>query len=310
VDRSEAALGIGRTPLSTLKELLSDASVEDIVLSPAGVSCYRQGRWSGPNPGPDSEPGNLMRMARGLAETAGMTLGLTQPSIDTFLALDGNRPFRAHVVIAPLALRGPEITLRRLPQAHRFHLQDFSEDPQQVRLLTDAARNGLSLLICGKTGSGKTSLASALLQLLPEFTRTLILEDSPELPLPNALSSKLLARPDRYGFRNGAAWELEHLVFESLRMRPDRLVLGECRGPEARAIAHALQTGHRGMITTIHAGSSRAGLERFEALVRATPQGRALALDGLWDLVVHVSEQRPGVRRITEVLKVSAESAT
>lgn len=294
--------------MSTLKELLADTSIEDIVLSPAGVSFYRAGAWTGPNTSPDAEPAQLARLARGLSETAGQTLGLTQPSVDAFLALDGDRPFRAHVVISPLVLRGPEITLRRLPQAHRFNIEDYAEDPAHAATLNSAIRDGLSILICGKTGSGKTSLTSALLQRLPASTRTLVLEDSPELPLPNPLSSKLLARPDRYGFRNGAAWELEHLVFESLRMRPDRLVLGECRGPEARAIAHALQTGHRGVLTTIHAGNCAAALDRFEALVRATPQGRALALDGLWDLVVHVAEVAPGVRRIRELMRVEARS--
>jgi pilus assembly protein CpaF len=294
--------------MNTLKELLNDSAVEDIVLSPAGLSYYREGTWCGPSASVDCEAASLQRLARGLAETAGLTLGLTQPSVDAFLALDGGRPFRAHVVVAPLALRGPEITLRRLPQAHRFRLEDFSDDEAQSETLRDAARRGLSLLICGKTGSGKTSLASAFLRHLPANTRTLVLEDSPELPLPNALSSKLIARPDRYGFRSGAAWELEHLVFESLRMRPDRLVLGECRGPEARAIAQALQTGHRGVVTTIHAGNARAALARFEALVRATPQGRAMALEGLWDLVVHVGETRPGVRRIREVLRVESSS--
>lgn len=162
------------------------------------------------------------------------------------------------------------------------------------------------MLIAGATGSGKTSLLTALLRQIPAQERVLILEDSPEIPVPNALSNKLLSRCDRFGFREGATWDLSHLVFESLRMRPDRLVLGECRGPEAQAIQRALMTGHGGVLTTLHAGSCAQALQRFQELVAAadsTPS--APPVIPLWDVVVHMETRPNGERHITEILELS-----
>jgi pilus assembly protein CpaF len=138
---------------------------------------------------------------------------------------------------------------------------------------------------------------------IPAKDRVVILEDSPELPIPNELSSKLLARSDRFGFREGAEWDLCHLVFECLRMRPDRMIIGECRGPEARAIHQALMTGHKGVMTTLHAGSCSEALHRFEELVLNSLKGPILPSKKLWDLILHIKIQKNGSRKVEEVLE-------
>lgn len=286
--------------MNSLQDLFARTSVEDIVLSPRGLACFEKGEWHGPWESEDASGNALQLLARHVAELAGVTLGLTQPSVDAFLNAEGY-VFRAHAVIPPLVLEGPEITLRRVPSQGRFTLDHFKITPEARGALEAALRDGGSILVAGATGSGKTSLLTALLGLLRPCERVLILEDSPELPLPTPLSSKLLARCDRFGFRSGATWDLSQCVFESLRMRPDRLVLGECRGPEAKAIATALSTGHRGILATIHAGSCAEAIERFASLAHRTDMPTAPKPH--WDFVVHMRCHERGEREVCEVLK-------
>lgn len=294
----------------SLVNLLDDRSVEDIVLNPRGLSWCTAGRWTGPLEADECQTSALAQLARHVAEQASATLGLTQPSVDAFLKTE-RATFRAHVVIPPLVLEGPEITLRRVPEANRFSLDDFREARAGLKdRLAHAFERGDSVLTAGATGSGKTSLLTALLRRLPETERVLILEDSPELPLPNRLSTKLVARTDRFGFRSGATWDLSHLVFEALRMRPSRIVLGECRGPEASAIETALMTGHGGLLATIHAGSCAQALERFETLAAAARAkgSAAVSASHLWHLVVLVRCDDDGQRVIEDVLETGASS--
>ncbi len=290
-----------KNSLTVIHELVSDPRVEDLLLNPEGVFAYREGRWS--DALSPLSAAQLNEWSRKIAEHSGQNLGLTQPTVDAFLPFEGKYFFRAHVAISPLVLAGPVITLRRLPQLEAFSFRDFKIPPLLAAQLSRGITDGLSFLICGSTGSGKSSFLTALLRQVDSHERVLILEDSPELPLPNALSTKLLCRNDRFGFRNGATWDLSHLLFESLRMRPDRLVLGECRGTEAYAVAQALHTGHRGIFTTLHAGSCLQGRRRFEELCRAHPDYSTLHFEELWDFVILLSENSQGQREVKEFWK-------
>lgn len=294
----------------SLQKLLSDESIEDILLSPHGLSYFSNGRWQGPSADQSCEAKNLISLARRIADKSQLNLGLTQPSVDSFVDFQGEHLFRAHVVISPMVLKGPEITLRRIPKSRRFNLESFSSNASILHQLRTAISSGHSLLIAGSTGAGKSSLLSACLQEIPRQDRVLILEDSPELPLPNELSAKLLSRNDRFGYREGAEWNLCHLVYESLRMRPSRIVVGECRGYEARAIAQALLTGHQGLWTTLHAGSCEQALERFDELIKSEKSLEHFHSQKYWDLIVHVHCDDRGKRQIGELLRAGSRQNT
>ena len=279
------------------QELLADVETEDIVLNHRGLSYYCAGRWHGPVASRECSPDSLENLSRKIAESAGTTLGFTNPSVDAFLNWN-DAMYRAHVVRAPMSPMGTEITLRRLPDMNRFRLESFSDSEMLINELQVAVAEKKSILVAGATGSGKTSLLTALMAEMDAAQRVLILEDSPELPLPSALSSKLLCRTNRFGFTNGATWDLSHLVYESLRMRPDWMILGECRGAEARAISDALRTGHA-VMTTLHAASAGGALERFAQLSGTSEEAP-------WDLALHVHQNPEGARKITEVKWISS----
>ncbi len=285
------------TPL--LKELLERIEVEDIILSPRGLSYFQNAVWHGPFQDYMCNEKNLFILSRRIADKANITLGLTQPSADSFVDFNEHF-FRAHVVVSPMSLFGTEITLRRIPKAKQFNLENFNLNTNQIEYFKNAVHNRASILVAGATGAGKSSLISAMMGEIPALDRVLILEDSPELTLPNSLSSKLVTRSDRFGFREGAEWDLSHLVFESLRMRPDRIIVGECRGPEAKAISQALMTGHKGVMTTIHAGSCQEAIDRFDRLVQGSSTHSTFKSEKYWNLIVHIQLNSNGKREVSE----------
>ena len=284
-----------------LKELLEKNEIEDILFNGRGIFYYEKNSWQGPYADPICEEKNLFVFSRRIADKANITLGLTQPSADSFIDFQGHQLFRAHVVVAPMSVQGTEITLRRIPAAKKYSLRDFTSDKITEEKLAGFVRDKKSVLIAGATGAGKSSLLSALMSEIPLQDRVIILEDTPELPMPNLLSSKLIARTDRFGFREGAEWNLSDLVFESLRMRPDRIVIGECRGPEALGIYQALMTGHRGVLTSLHAGSCQEAIARFDELVRSATKNSVASSVKLWDAVIFINLAHDGQRVLKEV---------
>jgi pilus assembly protein CpaF len=287
------------TPL--LKELLLKSSIEDILLSERGLFYFEKNTWHGPLKDEICEEKNLFILSRRIADKANITLGLTQPTADSFIDFEGTELFRAHIVVPPMSMQGTEITLRRLPKKESYSFEDFTRDNTLIGNLKKSVWEKKSILVAGATGAGKSSLLTAFMNEIPSTDRVLILEDSPELSVPNKLSTKLLARSDRFGFREGAQWDLSHLVFESLRMRPDRIIVGECRGPEARGIYQALMTGHRGVMTSLHAGTCSEAIKRFNDLVQAASKGINPEASHAWDLVLHVQLNVEGQREIDEV---------
>lgn len=274
-----------------LWKCLNDTSIEDIGISSLnGFTYFKQGRWHHKNA--EGTPAELHDFAREIAyhiaETAGVTLSSRHPSLDTQLEqFQHLSSFRAHVVIPPLSGTGIHITLRRLGlEAIKLSLNDFGFTDCDIQKLRVAIQNRDSILIAGPTGSGKTSLLKALIDLCAKHERLAILEDSSEIAAPNALSFCLRSRLNRFESLEGSTWNLEQLVYESLRMRPDRIVLGECRGPEALGLLHAIQSGHRGVMCTIHASSPTQALERYQNLVQLAAKGYVQMKSAMWDLVV------------------------
>lgn len=170
---------------------------------------------------------------------------------------------RVHVIGAPVTPNGPCITIRRFPK--RFSLEDLVRskmmDTQVFDYLRDATLKKKSILIGGGTGSGKTTLLNALIQNFPATDRIVAIEDTAELVLSQANHVKLMTSTGKEPVT------MRQLVRESLRMRPDRIIIGECRGPEAFDLLNAMSTGHPGSMTTVHAAHAREALHRLENLV-------------------------------------------
>ncbi|NCN28112.1 Flp pilus assembly complex ATPase component [bacterium] len=281
---------------SSFDELFLEESIEDIVLNPERILYFRNGawkHWEGESP----ERLNVSALARTIANSVDVELGYTTPSADAYWKLSPEHHFRAHVICYPMIEQGPEITLRRIQHTKHFDLKHFSCDQALKLHLTHSVQQSKNILICGATGAGKSSLLFSLMTFIPKEERVLILEDSSELPLPNKFSSRLLARNDRFQSRNGSTWQMTDLVIEALRMRPNRIILGECRGSEALALCRSLQTGHSGVMTTVHAGSPQEGLERISDLCRDQSKTE-FNQRKLWNIILHVKINKSGKREI------------
>ncbi len=236
--------------------------------------------------------------------TVGKSWDARHPFVDARLA-SGHR---AHVVFPPASSRGILISLRRLPtrgESSAVHSR-WKQTPTLDRLI-EAVHAGDSILISGATGSGKTTLAGDLLGCVPQSERIIALEDTQELAPAHPHFLSLLSRPANSD--DCGEVTLRTLLRQTLRMRPDRIVLGECRGAEVLELLQALNTGHRGAMATLHAHSAREAIRRIEllCLLAGGPQltlsavRELLALGVQW--VVQV-ERHEGMRQIRELTRI------
>lgn len=244
---------------------------------------------------------SVRRLAQRLAAGAGRRLDDAAPYADLRLA-DGTR---FHAVLAPLARPGTVISLR-VPRRHGLGLEELCElgavPREGAELLTLLVRRRVAFLVSGGTGSGKTTLLSAMLSVADPRERLVIVEDTCELRPEHAHVVGLEARPANV--EGAGEVDLRQLVRQALRMRPDRLVVGEVRGAEVVELLSALNTGHEGGCGTLHANSARDVPARVEGLALAAglplEAARAQTLAGL-DVVVHCTRDRSGRRRIETV---------
>lgn len=245
----------------------------------------------------------------------GRRIDESSPMVDARLA-DGSR---VNAIIPPLALGGPSITIRKFSRTP-LKAQDLvnfgSISPQMVKFLAVCVAVRKNILISGGTGSGKTTLLNVLSGFLPNRERIITIEDAAELQLHQDHIVRLEARPPNIEGRGEIT--IRDLVRNSLRMRPDRIVVGECRGGEALDMLQAMNTGHDGSLTTIHANSPRDALSRLETLVlmsgfdlplRAIREQIASAIN----IVVQISRERDGSRKvvnISEIIKMEGDIIT
>ncbi|HEX2294034.1 MAG TPA: ATPase, T2SS/T4P/T4SS family [Actinomycetota bacterium] len=236
---------------------------------------------------------SLRDFADRLLARGGASADVSSPIADARLP-DGSR---IHVVLPPIAPRGPLVSIRRFPQV-RFTLDDLVARgmlpaSEAVRLAGLVERRE-SIVVSGPTGSGKTTLLNALLSLVPEGERVVTIEETPELgPFASHVVS-LAARPPNVEGAGGV--DLAALVRASLRMRPDRIVVGEVRGAEAAAALAAMATGHEGSMLTLHARSAAEAPQRLAALAGSGPEAVEKAVGAF----VHVV-RRGGRRRVEEI---------
>ena len=236
----------------------------------------------------------------------GRRIDKSQPLVDARLP-DGSR---VNAIIPPLAVSGPCLTIRKFP-AQRFTMDDLIE----IGTITKSAATFLracvidhrSILVSGGTGTGKTTLLNVLSSFIPYKERVITIEDTSELRLHQEHVVTLEAKlPNAEG---AGAYTIRDLVRNALRMRPDRIVVGECRGPEALDMIQAMNTGHAGSLTTVHANSSTEVIQRLEVLVLMAADLPMISihrqLASALDLIVQISRLSTGERRVTQVSEVT-----
>ena len=284
-----------------LEELLREPFVTDVLVN--GPDSVWIDRGNGPEPAKVRfrDERAVRQLAQRLAANAGRRLDDATPYVDARLA-DGAR---LHAVLPPVAPRGTCISLR-VPRRRVFTVEDLVSagaiPADGSEWLVALVRSRAAFLISGGTGSGKTTLLSALLTWADPTERLLLVEDSGELEPEHPHVVRLEARPAN--LEGAGAVAMRDLVRQALRMRPDRVVVGEVRGAEVVDLLAALNTGHEGGCGTVHANSATDVPARLEALALAAGLGRdalhAQVAAGL-DAVVHVDRDRSGVRRVSGI---------
>ena len=293
---------IGYGPLELL---LADDSVADIMVNgPSNIYVERSGRLERSDIRfRDAE--HIATIAKKIAARIGRRIDESSPMVDARLP-DGSR---VNVVFPPLALDSPVMSIRKFAK-RRLDLNGLVRNgamsPGMAKLLGIAARCRLNIVISGGTGSGKTTLLNALSQLIDHGERIITVEDAAELQLQQPHVVRLETRPENL---EGVGQVTQRdLVRNALRMRPDRIIIGEVRGAEAFDMLQAMNTGHDGSISTVHANTTRDALTRIENMVMMgfslPPRSIRTQIVGALDLIIQVQRMRDGKRRITQVSDV------
>ena len=289
-----------------LERLLSDDSITEIMVNgPGEIWIERAGRLYETTVR-FSDDSHLRRIINRMVAQIGRRIDESSPMVDARL-LDGSR---VNAIIAPLSLSGPLLTIRKFAKK-RLGLHEMinigSMSEESVDFLQRCIQSQLNILISGGTGSGKTTLLNALSQAIPDNERIVTIEDAAELQLNQRHVLRLESRPKNIEGEGEIA--IRELVRNSLRMRPDRIIVGEVRGAEALDMLQAMNTGHDGSLSTVHANAPRDALARIETMVlmagydlpiRAIRQQVSSALD----MIVHIERMEDGWRRVTAVTEV------
>ena len=236
----------------------------------------------------------------------GRRIDKSQPLVDARLP-DGSR---VNAIIPPLATRGPALTIRKFP-AHRFNMQDLidigSVTPSGAMFLRAAVIDKKNILVSGGTGTGKTTMLNVLSSFIPTKERIITIEDTTELQLHQdhvvTLESKMA------NVEGAGAYTIRDLVKNALRMRPDRILVGECRGGEALDMLQAMNTGHDGSMTTVHANSSEEVIKRLEVLVLMAVDLPVISVHrqiaSAIDVIVQITRMPGGPRKVTQISEVT-----
>jgi pilus assembly protein CpaF len=308
VDRSavEARILRDTVGLGPLEDLLADPAIEEVMVNgPTSVYVERHGRIE-PADVSFGDEEELRNAIERILAPLGRRIDELSPMVDARLP-DGSR---VNVVIPPLAIDGPVLSIRRFG-AKRPGPRELVEQGTLSAAQHDALRTAMSerrsILVSGGTGSGKTTLLNALSSFIAPMERVVTIEDAAELRLQQPHVVRLESRPA--GVEGHGEVTVRDLVRNALRMRPDRIVIGEVRGAEALDLLTALNTGHDGALSTVHANSPGDALARLETLALMAGVGlphAAIAeqVQRGVDLVVHLERGLDGARRVTEIAEV------
>lgn len=293
--------------LGPLEPLLRDPKISDILVNGKDHVFIERGGRLTKTETVFRDDRHLMQIIDRIVSRVGRRVDEASPMVDARLP-DGSR---VNAIIPPLALDGPSMSIRRFgtgPLAANQLVQLKTISAEMMEVLGAAARARLSILISGGTGAGKTTMLNILSRNIPQHERVITIEDAAELQLAQENLVRLETRPPN--IEGHGAIRQRQLLINSLRMRPDRIILGEVRGEEAFDMLQAMNTGHEGSMATIHANSPRDALSRLESMVamsnlslseKSVRQQIASALD----IVVQVTRMSDGSRKVISVSEVT-----
>ena len=292
--------------LGPLEPILADESITDILVNGASqVYVERAGKLDLTDVR-FRDNAHVLNIARRIVSHVGRRVDETTPLVDARLQ-DGSR---VNIIIPPLAIDGPSISIRKFAKKGitlDLMAQQNNISDDMATLLKIAARSRLNILISGGTGSGKTTLLNALSRMIAAGERIVTIEDAAELQLQQSHVVRLETRPAN--LEGQGEITMRDLVKNALRMRPDRIILGEVRGSEAVDMLQAMNTGHDGSLGTIHANRPREALTRLENMIglagiNLPAKAVRTQIAAAVDMIVQVSRMRDGMRRVTHVTEV------
>ena len=293
--------------LDVLQDLLEDEQITEIMINGTeSIFIEKGGRIELCDQRFTSEK-KLEDVIQQIVGTVNRVANERVPIADARLPEDGSR---VNVVLKPTALNGPVVTIRRFPK-HPITMRDLiafgSIGKETADFLKQLVKAGYNIFVSGGTGSGKTTFLNALSEFIPESERVITIEDNAELQLrhiPNLV--RMEAR--EANMEGVGAITIRELIRTALRMRPDRIIVGEVRGPEAIDMLQAMNTGHDGSLSTGHANSPRDMISRLETMVLGAMEIPLSAIDrqiaSAIDLIVHLGRLRDGSRKVLEIVEV------
>jgi pilus assembly protein CpaF len=287
--------------LGPLEPLLADPEVTEVMVNGPGRAYVERGGRLEPVELALDAPG-IVRLVERVVAPLGLRLDRSSPMVDARLA-DGSR---VHAIVPPLAIDGPCVTIRRFG-ARAIPLDAFGLDARSAGFLAWSVVAGWNVVVAGGTSAGKTTLLNALSGAIPADERVVTIEETAELRLVQPHVVRLEARPPNA--EGIGAVSVRDLVRTALRMRPDRVVVGEVRGGEAFDMLQALNTGHDGSLSTVHANGAAEALSRLETLVLLAATGLPLVavraqVAAALDALVFVARRAGGVRRVEEIVEL------
>lgn len=292
--------------LGPLEALLADDMVTEILVNgPSTVFIERGGKLD-ISPVKFRDNDDVMRIVERIVAPLGRRVDESSPMVDARLP-DGSR---VNVIIPPLSLIGPCISIRKFPK-HALTPDELIKKgamtPGIADFLRACVKAALNIVVSGGTGTGKTTILNALSSFIPEGERILTIEDAAELRLQQTHVVRLEARPANV--EGKGLISIRQLVINALRMRPDRIVVGEVRGAETLDMLQAMNTGHEGSLTTVHSNSARDTLRRVETMVLMAGMDLPLRaireqIASAFDLIVHLGRLADGSRKIVQISEV------
>src|SRR6185312_6822824 len=293
--------------LGPLEMLLKDSTISDILINgPKNIYCERRGKME-KTAVVFRDNAHLMQIIDRIVSRVGRRVDEVCPMVDARLQ-DGSR---VNAIIPPLALDGAAVSIRRFG-SNPLKLEDLLNykafTPEMVMLLEGAIKARLNIIISGGTGSGKTTLLNTLSSFISNHDRIVTIEDAAELQLQQEHVVRLETRPPN--IEGKGAITATDLVKNALRMRPERIIIGECRGPETLDMLQAMNTGHDGSLTTLHANTPRDAIARLETMVMMSGfdlpiKAMRQQISSAVNILIQANRLQGGIRRVTSITEVT-----